>query len=160
MTRRGSLAYYLASWVCGCFFMAATIWLGNGIRPTVPRTGGLLFVTYFFSLMFGAATSLLFGFFLRRTANRLRWNHLWHWLIGGAILAPLLIALLGAIASSNAQASGWRVWLFLPLTGPYMINGSHGWKSWLLAAPAGVATAWVLFRIDRAFGGPSSETTP
>lgn len=160
MTRRGSLAYYLASWVCGCFFMAVTIWLGNELRPTVPRTMGLLLVTYFFSLMFGAVTSLLFGFFLRRAANGLHWNCVWHWLTGGAIIAPLLIAMLGAIASSNAQGSGWCVWLFLPLTGPYMINGGHGWKLLFLTAPVGAATAWVLFRIDRAFGRPSSETTP
>src|SRR5215469_17925078 len=74
MTRRGSLAYYLAAWVCGCFFMALTIWLGNEVHPTVPRSVALLLVTYFFSLMFGAVTSLLFGFFLRRAASGLHWT--------------------------------------------------------------------------------------
>lgn len=151
MTRRGSIAYYLAAWVCGCFFMAATIWLGNEILPTVPRSVSLLLVTYFFSLMFGAVTSLLFGFFLRRAATGMRWSRAWHWLVGGAILAPALTAVLGAVASSPAlQGSGWRVWIFLPLTGPYMINGSRVWML-LLTAPAGAATAWVLFRIHRAF---------
>jgi hypothetical protein len=27
MTRRGSLAYYLAAWICGCFFMSVAICL-------------------------------------------------------------------------------------------------------------------------------------
>jgi hypothetical protein len=159
MTRRGSVAYYLAAWVCGCFFMSVTIWLGNEVHPTGPRSVELLLVTYFFSLMFGAVTSLLFGFFLRRTANGLHWSRTWHWLIGGAIIAPTLIALLGTIAPSNAQRSGWRVWILIPLTGPYMINGIHRWMP-LFAAPAGAATAWVLFRIDRAFAASSSNEPP
>lgn len=157
MTRRGSLAYYLASWVCGCFFMGFTIWVGNELDPTVSRSVALLLVTYFFSLMFGAVTSLLFGFFLRWAAHGLHWSRTWHWLIGGAIIAPILIALLGTIASSNAQSSGWRVWIFIPLTGPYIINGAR-WMP-LLAAPAGAATAWVLSRIDRAFGKAPNETS-
>ena len=160
MTRRGSLAYYLAAWVCGCFFMSFTIWLGNEFYPTVPPTISLLLVTYFFSLMFGAATSLLFGFFLRRAANFMHWIHTWHWVAGGAILAPVLIALLGTIASSPAlQGSSWRAWIFVPLTGPYMISGSRGWLLLFLTAPAGAATAWVLFRIHRAFAAQSSDTT-
>ncbi len=155
MTRRGSLAYYLAAWVCGCFFMSCTIWVGN---PIEPRSVSLLLYIYFLSLMFGAVTSLLFGFFLRRAANSMHWNRTWHWLVGGAILAPALTALLGAVASSQAlQGSSWRDWIFIPLTGPYLINGSHRWMP-LLAAPAGAATAWVLFRIDRAFTAPSNDT--
>lgn len=152
MTRHGSLAYYLAAWICGCFFMSFTIWLGNEIHPSIPGTVSLLLVIYFFSLMFGAVTSLLFGFILRRVANALHWTRVWSWLLTGAILAPLLTASLGAIASSAAmQGSGWRIWLFLPLSGPYMINGGRGWLLLLLTAPAGAATAWVLFRINRAF---------
>ncbi|MGB6483055.1 MAG: hypothetical protein WBE86_06160 [Candidatus Acidiferrales bacterium] len=136
--------------------MSFTIWLG--MHPTEPRSVSLLLYIYFLSLMFGAVMSLLFGFSLRRAANGMHWKRTWHWLAGGAILAPALTALLGAIASSNAlQGSGWRVWIFLPLMGPYAINGSHGWMP-LLAAPAGAATAWVLFRIDRAFAAPSNDT--
>ena len=155
MTRRGSLAYYLAAWVCGCFFMSLTIWVGSELHPIEPRSVSLLLYIYFLSLMFGAVTSLLFGFFLRRAANRTHWNRTWHWLAGGATLAPALTALLGAVASSQAlQGSGWRDWIFIPLTGPYLINGSHRWMP-LLAAPAGAATGWVLSRIHRAFAAPS-----
>lgn len=158
MTRRGSLAYYLAAWVCGCFFMSCTIWVGNELHPIEPRSVSLLLYIYFLSLMFGAVMSLLFGFFLRRAANTMRWDRTWHWLAGGTILAPLLTALLGAVASSQAlQGSGWRVWIFAPVAGPYAINGGYRWMP-LLAAPAGAATAWVLFGIDRAFATPPSDT--
>ncbi|MGB6877227.1 MAG: hypothetical protein WBD87_14465 [Candidatus Acidiferrales bacterium] len=134
--------------------MSFTIWLGNELHPAEPRSVSLLLYIYFLSLMFGAVMSLLFGFFLRRAVNGMRWKRTWQWLAGGAILAPALTALLGAIASSNAlQGSGWRVWIFLPLMGPYAINGRHGWMP-LLAAPAGAATAWVLSRIHRAFAEP------
>jgi ABC-type uncharacterized transport system permease subunit len=159
MTRRGSLAYYLAAWVCGSFFMSLTIWLGSESHPIESRSVSLLLYIYFLSLMFGAVMSLLFGFVLRRAANRLHWNQVWHWLAGGAIIAPALTALLGAVASSYAlQESGWRNWIFTPLAGPYLINGSHRWMP-VLAAPAGAATAWVLFRIDHAFRMPSENKT-
>lgn len=160
MTRRGSVAYYLASWVCGCTFIGILVWIASLFQSSASRATGLLFVVISLSLMSGAVASLLFGFFLRRTANGLHWNCAWQWVIGGAIIAPLLIALLGAIASPNAQGSGWRGWLFSSLSGAYMINGGHNWKLSLLAAPAGAATAWVLFRIDRAFSKTYSETTP
>lgn len=151
MTRRGSLAYYLAAWVCGCFFMSATIWMAGALHPTESRTAALLLYMYFLSLMFGAAMSLLFGFFLRIAAHALAWKHAWPWLGGGAILAPLLTAFLETIALSQAlPGSSWRDWIIVPLTGTYIMNGGSRWTA-LLAAPAGAATAWVLFRIDRAF---------
>ena len=154
MTRHGSLAYYLASWVCGCFFMSFTIWIGNEIHPTVPRSILLLFYIYFISLMFGALTSLLFGFILRYAASLMTWSRMWHWLAGGAIVAPALTSLLGAIsASQTLQGSGWRAWIFIPLMGPYLINGGRSWML-LLTVPAGAATAWVLYRVHRAFAIP------
>lgn len=154
MTRSGSLAYYLAAWVCGCFFMSVTVWMGSPVHPTESHTASLLLYIYFVSLMFGAAISLLFGFLLRRMASGMRWKRTWHWLAGGAILAPSLTALLGTIASSHAlQGSTWRNWIFVPLAGAYITNGGDRWMA-LLAAPAGTATAWVLFRVDRAFRIP------
>lgn len=157
MTARGSLAYYLAAWVCGCFFMSVTIWFGNEVHLTESPAASLFLYIYFLSLMFGAISALLFGFFLRRGANLLCWSRTWQWLIGGAILAPILVALLGTAASSQAlAASNWRAWIFMPLSGPYFVSGRHRWMP-LLAAPAGSATAWVLSRIHRAFAAPSSD---
>jgi hypothetical protein len=157
MTARGSVAYYLAAWVCGCFFMSVTIWLGNELNPTESPTVSFFLYIYFLSLMFGAITALLFAFSLRRAAALLHWKGTWHWLIGGAILAPALTALLGSVASSQAlRGSSWRAWIFIPLSGPYFISGSHYWTP-LLAAPAGIGTAWVLSRIHRAFAASSSD---
>lgn len=158
MTRRGSLAYYLAAWVCGCFFMGATIWLANELHPAQSFAVSFFLYIYFLSLMFGAATALLFAFFLRRVANAVRWRSTWHWLLGGAILAPALTALLGWISSFPAlQGSGWRLWISGPLTGPYFIGFQHRWLP-LFAAPAGAATAWVLSRVHRAFAVPSGHS--
>ena len=156
MTRQGSLAYYLAAWVCGCFFMSFTIWFGNELRPTVPRSIPLLFYIYFISLIFGAAMSLLFGFAIRYVASRMAWTRVWYWLAGGAVIAPVLTGLVGAISASQLlKGSGWRAWIFVPLMGPYLIAG--GGRSWmlLLTSPAGAATAWVLFRVQRAFAFPN-----
>ncbi len=49
MTRSGSLAYYLAAWICGCFFMSVLIWLKDLVGAPLatvaaPSTGVVLFV--------------------------------------------------------------------------------------------------------------------
>lgn len=159
MTARGSVAYYLAAWVCGSFFMGVTIWFENELHLAEAPTASFFLYIYFISLMFGATTALLFGFFLRRAARLLRWSHTWHWLVGGAVLAPVLVALLGTIASSQELgASNWRAWISVPLSGPYFITGSHRWIP-IVGAPAGVATAWVLSRIHRAFAAPPNDAS-
>ncbi|MFI5126047.1 MAG: hypothetical protein ACHQJX_04395 [Candidatus Acidiferrales bacterium] len=135
--------------------MSFTIWFGNELRPTVPRSIPLLFYIYFISLIFGAVMSLLFGFAIRYAASRMAWNRVWHWLAGGAVIAPVLTGLVGAISASQLlKGSSWRAWIFVPLMGPYLIAG--GGRSWmlLLTSPAGAATAWVLFRVQRAFALP------
>ena len=158
MTRRGSLVYYLAAWVCGCFFMSATIWLGS-LWPSTARSVSSLLLIYFLWLMYGAVPSLLVGFVLRRVAKGMHWDRVWHWLAGGAIVAPMLTALLGAIATSNElHTSGWRGWMSASISSASMFYKNSIWMP-LMTAPAGAATAWVLFRIDRAFTplSPQSE---
>lgn len=158
MTRSGSLAYYLAAWVCGCFFLSATVWMAGTIHPTEDRTVSLLLYIYFLSLMFGAVMSLLFAFFLRRMSHRLHWKRTWHWLTGGAILAPALTAALGSVARSPLfEAGSWRNWIFVPLGTTYLPPSGGLWMA-LLAAPAGTATAWILFRVDRAFRMPAGNS--
>lgn len=157
MTRRGSLAYYLAAWVCGCFFMAATIWLSSLWVPSVRSVSSLLFM-YFLELMNGAIPSLLFGFVLRRVAGGMHWSRAWHWLTGGAILAVIMTALLGYVGSwQTFQASGWRDWISGYLLSSSAVFMPPVWMS-IISAPAGAATAWVLFRIHCAFAGPSIDT--
>ncbi len=154
MTRRGSLAYYLAAWVCGCFFMSATIWLGSLWVPGTRSLSALLFI-YFLQLMYGALPSLLFGLVLRRAANLMRWRRTWHWLGAGAIIAPALTTLLGWFSSFQAlQVSGWRDWVYSSMLSSSAIYTSPNWMA-IFTAPAGAATAWVLLRINRAFESSS-----
>ena len=62
MTRRGTLAYYLAAWVVGCFITAA---LFTSTAESVRVS--MFLVTYFFALMGGLAGLLLFAFFLQES---------------------------------------------------------------------------------------------
>ncbi|MGH9782526.1 MAG: hypothetical protein ACRD33_11990, partial [Candidatus Acidiferrales bacterium] len=133
-----------------CFFMSVTIWLSSLWVPTARSVSDLLFV-YFLYLMNGALPMLLFGFALRRAANAMRWDRTWQWIIGGAILAPTLTALLGMMSSWQIfQGNGWRDWISSYLLSTSAIYAPPKWMS-IITAPAGAATAWVLFRVQRAF---------
>jgi hypothetical protein len=152
MTRRGSLAYYLAAWICGCFFISAAVWLkdlGNKPVQLVTLTGaaGLLFF-YFYGLLLGAIASLVGAFLLRRLMALARWEQGWQWALAGAILAPLLIGALGAWwRHATWPAQPGPRWLSLLAYGPSVVLDAGLW----LAIPAGAATAFVLYRIHRAF---------
>jgi len=159
MTRRGSLAYYLAAWICGCVFMGACVWAyttiptGTGPRgfPLRENSGLLLFIL-FYSLLSGAACALLDAFLLRRLTSALRWHGALQWTASGAILAPALIAGLGELDRlSGANAAASLSLLGILTAGPDMVLA----VGWWLAIPAGAATAYVLYRIDRAFSRES-----
>jgi len=156
MTRRGSLAYYLAAWVCGCLFMSVGVWLPGGWESThwTPSFKGAFgFVgSYFLSLVFGAFMTLLFALVLRRLTAILNWERLWQWVLTGAALAPLTVwtlALLGQAAGGReAQLNRWAVMLLLLFLGGPMDVFQRG--LWV-AIPVGVATSCVLYLIHRAF---------
>ena len=148
MTRYGSIAYYLASWVCGSCFAGIFFWLVTSLRS--PLDASVFFAVIFFSLMYGAATSLLFGFLLRWLASLVRWSRDWHWVVGGAILAPALVGLLKLIVSHASYRGGWLVWLYFPLYGAELLAAGN-YLGLSRAIVPGAATAWVLFRIHRAF---------
>lgn len=159
MTRSGSLAYYLAAWICGCFFMSVLVWLkdliGAPLEFATPRgVLGLLFFS-FYGLILGAFASLVGAFLLRRIATAARWTQAWQWTLAGAVLAPVCIGLLGV---------WWRRMMLRPMPprslallglGPMEVLDAGLW----LAIPAGAATAIVLFRIHRAFA-PPPESQP
>ena len=159
MTRRGSLAYYLASWVCGCFFM--TICFVGLPRPSeFPQRIilGLIYL-YFLALIFGAFTSLFFGFFLRRIARALKFSRAWQWILAGAILALILVSALGSIKPFHVHATEYLLPIQLYcLYAPQLIL-SGGAKLLWRVIPAGAATAWLLRRIDRAFE-PNPDGAP
>ncbi len=152
MTRRGSLAYYLAAWICGCFFVSLAIWLKDLAGPAIGfmnlrNAFGLLFFC-FYGLVLGAISALLGGFLLRRLAVWAGWKRTWQWMVAGGILAPLLIAPLGWVWRDAAwhQKKLPKV-LWLATYGPSVVLDA----GWWLAIPAGALTALTLYRIHRAF---------
>jgi hypothetical protein len=151
MTRRGSLAYYLASWACGCFFM--TICFVGLPRPAeFPHRIilGLIYL-YFLALIFGAFTSLLFGFLLRKIAGGFRFARAWQWILTGAILAFVLVSALGSITLIHFRATHFLLPVQIYFLSAPQVILSGGMSLLWRVIPAGAATAWVLFRIHRAF---------
>ena len=155
MTRRGSLVYYLASWICGGLFLTVAMFLqerasptGMGIGPSA--AGAAIITTYFLVLIFGAFLSLLFAFLLRRSMGWFRAERLWQWVLAGTILAlPMAWVVRGASRvtdRSGLQGTGYQVavLLFLGVRG---IAEHHV----LLALPVAALTSVVLFLIHRAF---------
>jgi hypothetical protein len=160
MTRQGSLAYYLAAWALGCFFMVLAAWCQNMILTSSQdlmreATEGLLTLIVY-GYLFGAPTALLFGLLLRRIMLALRCKTPLHWAIAGAILAPLLVVVLGIGSRRTAPVLPTEYGsLLFPFVGSEAVLRA----GWWLAIPAGAATAYYLGRIQRAFA-PVPEPTP
>jgi hypothetical protein len=155
MTRRGSLVYYLASWICGGFFLTIAMFLQQrarpeemGIGPT--GAGAEILTTYFLVLIFGAFLSLLFAFLLRRIMVWLHADRLWQWAAAGVVLAlPMTWAVRWASRAADTMdlqgvTRQLAVVLFLGVRG---IAERHAF----LGLPVAALTASVLFLIHRAF---------
>lgn len=159
MTRRGSLAYYLTTWICGCFFMTLAVWAKDLFGATATNAFsahsafGLIFF-YFYGLIFGAIAALVGAFLLRRVMAVLKCLTASHWAAVGAILAPVLIAILGVWGKymGTRDQSGVRV-LKLITYGPMTVSQA----GWWLPIPAGAATAYLLCRVQRAFAPQKSQ---
>jgi hypothetical protein len=153
MTRSGSLAFYLAAWICGCFFLALAVWAHAAAygHATLHGSSGAsnLLTVYFFSLIFGFFDSILGAFVLRRIAIAAHFARLWQWAVAGALLAPLEIFAL----ARWGDAMKWKpgdipgVAMFFVLA-PMIVEREATW----LAAPAGALAAMVLYSIHKAFG--------
>jgi hypothetical protein len=158
MTRRGSLAYYLSAWICGCFFMSLAVWtrdlFGASSNDAFSSRSvfGLIFFN-FYGLVFGALAALLGAFLLRRVMAALQCLTATHWAALGAILAPILIAILGIWGKriGTEGQGGLRV-LRLITYGPLTVFEA----GWWLPIPAGAATAYLLCRVQRAFAPQKS----
>jgi hypothetical protein len=155
MTRRGSLVYYLASWIIGGFFLTVAMYLqeratpeGMGIGPS--GAGAAILTTYFLVLVFCAFLSVVFAFFLRLGMRWLRAESLWQWVLAGVVLSvPLTWGVRWASRATDAAglegaARQVAVLLFLGVRG---IAEHHP----LLGLPAAGLNAAVLFLIHRAF---------
>lgn len=158
MTRRGTLAYYLAAWVIGCFVVAFLQWAGEAFAGEI-HTASFLLTTYFFALAFGAVAILMFAFLLRRLMRLLGTHTLWMWLLAGALLSFLeVLALVRAEGALISIRSGpFGEFLFAVALNPAdALAGPNFWQ----APVAGAATAFVLCLVDRAFARPNETAEP
>jgi hypothetical protein len=158
MTRRGTLAYYLAAWVIGCFVVSFLQWVGEALGGEV-QTASILLTTYFFSLVFGAAAILLFAFLLRRSMRLLGTHAAWAWFVGGAALGLLEIFLLihaqSALLSTRSGEFGDLLFAAV-LKAADALAGRNFWQ----APVDGAITAGVLCLVDRAFTRPHEAVEP
>jgi hypothetical protein len=155
LTRRGSLAYYLAAWVCGTFFFVAAHFLGQPStgRYLPPASRSFLF-QYFFDLVTGWFGIFLLGFLLRLLARKLRWSRALAWTLSGGVLTILLGAVLALLPGSWITRAEWLQFL----KEIFELGDENGFRPWggrAIAAGAmilaGMATAFVLFRVEHAF---------
>jgi hypothetical protein len=152
MTRRGSLVYYLTAEVCGSLFLAITYYPYFVIAHGAPRQqmGRDILFTFFFTAMLGAADLLITAFVLRMVARRAGWTAAWQWLVaGGMVLAVVTAALggLGFLVEQGRSMMWLRTTVLFLLIGPRFVLQQPLW----LPLPAGVATAYALYLVHRAF---------
>ncbi|HZP32915.1 MAG TPA: hypothetical protein VFB23_06075 [Candidatus Acidoferrales bacterium] len=158
MTRRGTLAYYLAAWVIGCFVVAFLQWVGEAMAGEI-HPASILLTTYFFSLIFGALAILLFAFLLRRTLRLLKSHALSMWLLGGALVA--FVEILALIHAQNAllsiRSGEFGEFFFgAVLNAADTLSGHNLWQ----APVDGAITAVVLCLVDRAFARSNEAAEP
>jgi hypothetical protein len=155
MTSRGSLAYYLAAWVCGCSFMALGFWIELRFSRSASSQGTFQDVGFlgfcFFGLFFGAVPSLLFAWMLRRLLKLFQARELWLWIAVGAVISFSLLWCLVSLGQVLRDPrylpySALPVWPFL-VAGPLALSEGSLW----ITLPVGAATAAILFAVDRTF---------
>ncbi len=158
MTRRGTLAYYLAAWVIGCFVVSFLQWIGDAIAGDL-RPASVLLTTYFFSLVFGAVAVLLFSSLLRLSMRLLGTHNLLAWPLAGGLLALLLIVgfihAQGALLSLRSGPLG-EILIGIALKTADALGGRNLWQ----VPVDGAITALVLCLVDRAFAGPNKAVEP
>ena len=158
MTRRGSLAYYLAAWVIGCFVVAFLQWVGEAAAGEI-HPASILLTTYFFALIFGAVAALVFAVLLRASMRLLGTHRLWIWFVSGAALSFVEIFVL--IHSQNALLSirsgeFGQFFFAAVLNAADTLSGRNLWQ----VPIDGAVTAVVLCLVDRAFAGANEPGEP
>ena len=158
MTRRGTLAYYLAAWVIGCFVVSVLQWIGEALTGEI-HTASFLLTTYFFSLAFGAVAMLLFAFLVRILMRLLGTHAVWIWFLSGAALSFLEILVLihaeSALLSIRSGKFGDSLFAAVLRAGD-ALAGRNFWQVPL----AGAITAAVLCLVDRAFARANEAAEP
>src|SRR5207302_9747895 len=158
MTRRGTLAYYLAAWVIGCFVVSLLQWIGEAFAGEI-QTASILLTRYFFSLIFGAVTILLFAFLLRRWMRLLGSHAQWAWMLSGGALALVQVFVLIRAQSAllSIRSGQFGEFLFAAvLNAADALAGHNLWQ----APVDGAITAVVLCLVDRAFARADEAAEP
>jgi hypothetical protein len=160
MTRRGTLAYYLAAWVIGCFVLSVMAWAFAAPQEGVPLAApARLLILYFLSLAYGALDTLLFAFLLRRVMRLWGTHAIWLWILTGAALGAALVRFLlwsGDVLVGASPLSGGGPLSYLLLafwTAPNALRLAGIWQ----APVGGALIAAVLCLVDRAFNRPAEE---
>jgi hypothetical protein len=158
MTRRGTLAYYLAAWVIGCFVISVMAWIAA--PQDAPAEGvARLLILYFLSLTYGAADILLFAFLLRGAMRLWGTHNVFVWIGAGAAIGAALVRLLlwsgdWLTSVSPLSAHGPISYALLAFwTAPNALRLAGIWQ----APVGGAATAAILCLVDRAFNRPEEE---
>jgi hypothetical protein len=125
-----------------------------GFLMTIEFQGKVsLFFVLIISFLMGSFASFVFALVLRRTAHLFGRNKWWVWLLGGAILAPVLILFAGmcggALARSQLPEDILRILSFL-FYAPMVLA-----KRWWLSLPIGIITSLVAYAVDNAAAGES-----
>jgi hypothetical protein len=161
MTRHGTLAYYLAAWVIGCFVISSLLWLTELLSGASGLNASVLLMTYFFALIFGALNALFFAFLLRKVMRLWNTYAVWSWLVAGGALGFILMLLLARADDAwirvHAPLSGPAGYVFQALLlAPDALRRAGPWQ----APVGGAITALVLCLVDRAFARnePTAET--
>jgi hypothetical protein len=161
VTKRGTLAYYLAAWVIGCFVLSVMAWALAAPQEGVPLPApARLLILYFLSLAYGAVDMLLFAFLLRGAMRFWGTHSLWIWIATGAVVGAALVrlllwsgdALVGASSPSGGGPLGYLLLTFW--TAPNALRLAGIWQ----APVGGALTAAVLCMVDRAFNRPAEDT--
>src|SRR5277367_516938 len=119
MTRHGTLAYYMAAWVCGSFFMSSAIFLRftldphRGVPLSLHGVVSNFWLFTFVGLIFGIGISLAGSFLMRRLMNAFHVRSTAAWVISGAILAPIIVLAFGDVgralqSSTSKLASAYQ----------------------------------------------------
>jgi hypothetical protein len=160
MTRRGTLAYYLAAWVIGCFVLSLMAWAFAAPQEGVPLAApARLLILYFLSLLYGAVDILLFAFLLRRVMRLWGTHNIALWAVNGAIVASVLVRLLlwsgdALVGMTPGSGRGALSGLLLAFwTAPNALRRAGIWQ----APVGGALIAVVLCLVDRAFNRPAEE---
>lgn len=158
MTRRGTLVYYLAAWVIGCFVVALLQWVGEAAAGEI-HPASILLTTYFFALVFGAVALLVFAVLLRTSMRLVGTHAFWIWFLSGALLLFLeifaLIHAQNALLSIRSREFG-QFFFAAVFDAAGTLSGRNLWQ----APIDGAVTALVLCLVDRAFAGVNQAAEP